>query len=96
MNYCQFCDFKTEERSLIHKHHIIPKELNGCNKESNLVYTCANCHGTIYIQESSSGQHSKEKSNSMQIIKWFLSTEGRVLHYINEFGEEDFIIDKNI
>lgn len=97
MFYCQLCDnYSTEERSLIHKHHIIPRELKGSNKESNLVYVCSNCHNRIYIPESSNGQHSRKTKKSVQILKWFSSTQGRLLLYINENGEEIFSPDKNI
>jgi len=94
MYRCQFCEFETNERSLIHKHHIIPKELQGSNKETNRVYVCANCHGLIYIPESQSGPHSIQKENSIIIKGWLSSTSGRVLHYSNG-AEEDYLLDKN-
>jgi len=72
----------------------MPKELNGSNKPSNLVYVCANCHGIIYVPESTAGQHSIKKENSIQIVQWFLSTDGMVLQYISE-GEERYVVDKN-
>ena len=92
---CQFCLFETFERCSIHEHHIIPRELNGDNQPKNKVFVCPNCHQTIFCPASTSGQHSIQKENSIEIKGWLLSTGGRVLQYINKEKEEDFVEDKN-
>jgi len=85
---CQLCEFITEERSKIHKHHILPKELNGSNKKHNLVYLCANCHNKVYIIESKTGNHSIKSKQSIIINGWRLcSNSHRILEYIDESNQ---------
>lgn len=42
---CYFCD--NDNKSLLEKHHIIPKRFNGSDKNQNLVTLCSNCHNKI-------------------------------------------------
>lgn len=87
---CSFpnCDYETENRSQIHYHHIIPKELNGSDRPFNRVFFCPNCHNKVYI-EGSTGIHSVKRSNSIIIKGKLKSTDGTIIHYILE-NEENF------
>lgn len=89
MYKCQFpnCSYECNERSYIHNHHIVPKELGGSDKSGNRIYLCPNCHCRVYIPESSSGIHSIKSNNSIIIIGWLMSTAGKVLEYINSNEE---------
>jgi len=90
---CNLCDYQSEKNS-IHYHHIIPKELGGCDSIKNRVYLCPNCHNNVFVPSSKSGIHSFNNKNSIQILGWLSSTSGRVLHYIDENGKETFINEK--
>ena len=80
---CKFpgCDYETKEKSLIDIHHIVPRELGGSNKEFNLIEMCPCHHRKIYIEESSSGPHSKKHEDSIVILNVYKSTNGDVLHF---------------
>ena len=92
---CQFCKYQTNTRSRIHVHHIIPREAGGSNKEGNLVYLCPTHHSMIYSEYSKSGIHSIKDEESIQITRWYFSTAGWVLGYIDKNGQEQFAgIDK--
>lgn len=86
---CQFCEYKTTERSRIHKHHIIPRQSGGTNNKFNLVWLCPNHHSQIYSEYSKNGIHTNQK-DSIKIIGWFFSTSGYVLGYIDQDGNERF------
>jgi len=88
------CEYQSE-RTSIHLHHIIPRELGGSDKPCNLVYLCPNCHNKVFVPDSTSGIHSFKNNNSIQILGWLSSTSGRVLHYINHNGLESFAPNKN-
>lgn len=83
MYLCEFpfCEYSTNLRSKIHQHHILPKEQNGNNSSSNLIFLCANCHNKIYIKTSKQGQHSIKDENSIEIIRRYKSTNGLVIFY---------------
>ena len=83
---CYFCDYSTDKRSQIHKHHITPKEINGSNKRWNLIYLCPNHHSQVYEPLAKSGIHAIKGINSIQIIGWRFSTIGRLLEYIDSKG----------
>lgn len=76
-----FCEYETDERNLIHFHHIKPKELSGNNQANNRIHLCPNCHAKIFIPESKFGNHSIEGKESITILSRLLSTNGSVLHY---------------
>jgi len=82
---CEFpnCLYTTENRSQIHYHHIVPKELNGNNNQGNLIYLCPNHHSFIYVPECKTGIHSIKHPNSIIIINKLRSTTGIVLEYID-------------
>ena len=95
MYYCELCNYITESRSKINYHHIVPSELGGIDGDQNRVYICPNCHNLVYVKESKQGIHSIRCKNSVVIKGWKLSTEGKVLQYINSSGEEIFQDKKN-
>jgi len=88
---CKFpnCGYTTNNRSQIHEHHIVPKELNGSDSKSNMLFVCPNCHSKIYCPECSSGIHSILNENSIIIKHKLLSTGGQVLEYIDH-GETKY------
>lgn len=83
MYYCEFpnCDYSTNIRSQIHKHHIISRAQIKCNKKFNTIFLCPNCHTKIYIPEVKKGIHSKHTEDSIILIRWLMSTSGKVLEY---------------
>ena len=83
MYYCQMpeCDYICEDRSQINFHHIVPRELGGNNKSSNLIELCPNCHAKVYVAEAKSGYHSIRHNNSVILISKMLSTGGHVISY---------------
>lgn len=85
----------TKYRSQIHYHHIIPIESGGHNKPSNRIYLCPNCHVQIFIQSSKHGIHSIKGSDSIILIGWVSSTKGRLLEYIDQYNNHQYIEDKN-
>lgn len=93
MYFCQICDYETEFKNQINEHHIQPKELAGGNQKYNKVHLCPNCHNKVYVPGAKSGAHAIERPDSIIIKGWFLSTEGRVLHYIKN-GLEQYVKEK--
>lgn len=87
---CALCDYQTNQRNRIHIHHIIPRESGGNNKKYNLVMLCPNHHNKIYSDYASHGIHTNQ-NDSIQITGWFMSSAGRVLGYIDQNGNEQFI-----
>lgn len=83
MYYCQMpgCDYSCEDKSQINFHHIVPRELGGDNKKSNLIELCPNCHAKVYIPEAKSGNHSIRHDNSIILLNKLLSTGGTVISY---------------
>jgi len=98
MYKCEFpgCDYVCEHRSQIHRHHIVPKTLNGSDKEYNKIYVCPNCHTRIYVPGVKHGIHSIKTNESIIINGWLGSTNGRVLEYINSSGNIDYYFMKEI
>lgn len=85
------CEYCSKSRTCIHYHHIIPKELGGSNDNSNRVWLCPTHHSHIYIEESKKGHHSKINDQSIILIGWRKSTEGKVLLYKKPNSEEILI-----
>jgi hypothetical protein len=81
------CDYCTNTKSQIHLHHIIPREMGGSNKKWNTIYLCPTHHSFIFIPTSKSGIHSIKSKESIIIQGWRITTEGRMLEYINTSGE---------
>lgn len=81
---CEFpdCTYKTDNRTQIHNHHIIPKEIDGNNHNSNRIWLCPNCHAKIYVPEVKRGIHSFNTENSIIINSKLNSTAGKVLEYV--------------
>lgn len=92
--FCECCDYKTNNRSLIESHHIVSRYENGSNNKWNRVYLCPNCHKKVYNEKVLSGNHSIKSESSIVIKGWRMSTLGRVLNYVKN-GEEYFQRSKN-
>lgn len=91
--HCEFpfCTFETDHSSQINEHHIVPKEAGGSNAKFNRIFLCATHHnGFIYCKESTSGTHSIRNPDSIELIGWRLSSEGKILEYIDSHGELKF------
>ena len=90
MYHCEFpyCNYTTDERSQITSHHIQAKSDGGSNKRKNRIYLCPSCHTKVYIPKSKHGIHSKFGKNSIIILGWLYSTDGRILHYKDSQGEK--------
>jgi len=73
---CQICGEETYE--LLDTHRIIPGEKGGKYTNSNCVCLCTSCHR-------------KHHSGLIDIKGWYSSTGGKLLLYIDEEGEEQFI-----
>lgn len=78
---CQFpsCKYETDNRNMIHEHHITPKSENGPDIKWNTINVCPNCHHRIYVETSKNGIHSINTKDSIQIIKWM--NNGTILEY---------------
>ena len=90
MYKCQMpgCDYICEDKSQINFHHIIPKELGGNNRVSNLIELCPNCHARVFVPDATSGNHSIRHSNSVILVSKLLSTSGMVISYIDIDDDE--------
>ncbi len=97
MYHCEFCNYSvtTNNKRMIHKHHIIPRGCKGStNKPNNIIIVCPNCHNKIFSEQSTYGIHSTLTEDSIIIHGWKLTTLGKVLYYtIN--GKEFFQESKN-
>ena len=84
---CQFpeCDYETDIRSQIHIHHIVPRELGGCDSDYNLVQLCPNHHTKIYIPEAKQGCHTMRGPDSIILLRKF--NNNRILQYIDSDNE---------
>ena len=81
--HCNFpnCSYSTEIRTQIHKHHIIPREENGSDKEWNLIFLCPNHHSKIFVPSAKKGIHSKKSKDSIILLNKYKSTQGSILEY---------------
>jgi hypothetical protein len=95
---CEFpnCNYETDCRNKIHLHHIVPKELGGNNQRNNLIYLCPNCHSKIYIENSKSGNHSIQATDSIILISKLLSTNGNVLHFKKCSNQKNYFYFYNL
>jgi hypothetical protein len=80
---CQFpyCTYKTKNRSEIEEHHIIPRCHNGDDRPSNKIYLCPNHHSKIYVPDMTTGIHTTNGKDNIQIMGYVMSTKGRLLEY---------------
>lgn len=85
------CNYTTDQRRNIDKHHIIPKSLGGSNKECNLIELCANHHRQIFVPECISGIHSQRSTESIILINIYDTNQGKALHYKNAFTDIEYI-----
>ncbi len=93
--FCNFpnCNFVTNERSLIAKHHIVPREIDNTKKNKCTLNLCPTCHNKIYVRESKKGIHSKLKEESLIIKHKLKYGNGEVICYINPHTNEEFLYD---
>lgn len=86
--FCEFpgCEYKTEYRSKINYHHIIPVECGGINADINRIYLCPNCHLLIFVVDAKYGNHTFKYKDSIIINRWLQSTCGKILEYIDSNG----------
>ena len=87
---CEFpkCDYSTSHRSQVNYHHIVPLELNGSDKDYNRIWLCPTHHTKIFVPKSKSGMHSIKGLDSIVLIQWLNSTQGRVLEYKDRNGNK--------
>lgn len=91
INYkCGFpgCDYRTNYRSYICKHHIKPKCDGGIDDEYNRIWLCPNHHVRIYIPGCTNGIHKICTSESIILEKWVMSSDGKLLSFRNAYKEE--------
>jgi hypothetical protein len=79
--YCEFCEYKTQNKSKIHNHHIFPKEISLNNHPDNLILVCPTCHTNIFCKESKSGHHSIYTIDSIEVVGKFTTTGGKIIIY---------------
>lgn len=86
---CHFpgCDYRTERKSLIDHHHVIPREVEATKFT---IPFCKNHHALIYVPEATAGQHFINTEESIQIIQIYDSTCGKVLHY-RDYNQKEFL-----
>jgi len=84
------CSYTTTTRKEINYHHIQQSSYGGSDKKFNRIWLCPNHHSKVYIPESKSGIHSIKGTNSIIILKWVYSTSGKILHYIDINGIEQY------
>lgn len=72
---CHICGEK--EFAVLDTHRIIPGSEGGKYEFTNCVCLCSLCHR-------------KEQAGLITVIGWVHSTAGRLLHYIDEEGNEQF------
>jgi len=83
MYKCEFpcCNYSTLTRSQIHNHHIISKMDKGSNKIYNRIWLCPTHHTKIYIEDAIKGIHAIKGKDSIILIGWLSSTDGKILEY---------------
>ena len=86
--YCEFpnCSYKTNTKSHINTHHIVPKELNGTNDKWNKILLCPSHHSMIFVPESTNGNHTVKGEDSIILHGWKMSTDGKLLEYTDKDG----------
>ena len=80
---CYFpgCTYKTEDRSKIEFHHIIPRELWPRLNQNVTLTLCPTHHRLIYHPESTSGPHSIQSKDSLSIDGIYKTNKGYAVIY---------------
>lgn len=78
------CNYKTDIKQHIHKHHIYAKSKGGKNNSSNLIYLCPNCHYSHIFNNTKN--HNIESEETYQLIGFLDSTSGICLEYKDFYG----------
>lgn len=80
---CHFpgCTYKTEDRSKIEFHHIIPRELWPRLNQNVTLTLCPTHHHLIYHPESTSGPHSIQSKDSLSIDGIYKTNKGYAVIY---------------
>ena len=88
---CSFpnCGYVTEKRSKIEFHHITPQEVI---RSSVTLPFCPTHHRLIYHPLASSGCHSSQTNDSLEIVGLFESTHGKAIHYKDLNGKMFYYI----
>lgn len=82
------CDYETNERSLIHFHHVVPRELKRkLNRRLTLPF-CPIHHNLIFHPDSQSGQHSEIREGSLVIEQVAPTNTGKAIIYRDMAGNE--------
>ena len=89
---CQFpfCEYETDVKSHINTHHIIPQEIDGTNDKWNLFRCCPNHHNMIYVPSATSGIHTINSEDSIELLGWVNISGIMYLHFKNYEGEVKF------
>jgi len=92
---CHFpgCLFETEHKFGIDHHHITPREVDPNTKAT--IPLCKNHHNMIFHPEAKLGQHSRNTTESIQILDIFKSTGGKALHYQDYNGKKFYYFFEN-
>jgi 5-methylcytosine-specific restriction endonuclease McrA len=72
---CKICGIENTE--ILEVHRIIEGRNQGQYKYNNVIACCPNCHTKIH-------------KNQIQIDKWYFSSCGYLLRWIDEKGQEHF------
>ena len=82
------CDYETNERSLIHFHHVVPRELKRkLNRRLTLPF-CPIHHNLIFHPDAQSGQHSEIREGSLVIEQVAPTNTGKAIIYRDMAGNE--------
>ena len=82
------CDYETDRKEHIHKHHIIAKSQGGSNTKSNLIYLCPNCHFSHMY--NGAHNHKIQTEHTFEFLRILDSTAGRCLEYRDFTGNIDY------
>lgn len=82
------CNYQTNIKQHIHKHHIQAKSKGGANDNNNLIYLCPNCHYSHIFNNTQN--HNIKNEHTYQLIRFLISSAGRCLEYKDFFGNIDY------
>lgn len=85
---CEFpgCAVVEGSRSALDLHHIVPVCMGGTNAGANRIYLCPSHHRKVFVPECPSGHHSISHMDSIVIVGYLASSDGKVLHYKDPAG----------
>jgi uncharacterized protein (DUF2225 family) len=82
------CNYETNHKEQIHRHHIYAKSKGGSNDNYNLIYLCPNCHFShIY---SGVQNHKIKDEHTFELIRILNSTKGRCVEFKDFTGNIDY------